>query len=321
MEIANKYKYALEKIRSANNILLITHERPDGDALASICAFSLLLERLKKDHKLFCNDQVPALFNFIPNSNKIKNDKDLNWGEYDLTIVVDCGALSRTKLEKEIRDNRAKQFIIEFDHHPKVDDYADLEIRIPDISSTAEVIYRFFKENDLEFGKDIATCILTGILTDTINFLNTSTTAETIAISSEMLSEGALMPKINRYAWKNKNIHSMKVLGNILDNLKINPDHSIAFACLAYEEMEKFSETEETFDSVMNFLSNIDDVKAVMLLREERPGSIKGSIRTNNPKIDVSKIAKLLGGGGHAKASGFKIDGKIIKTEKTWEIK
>lgn len=112
----------------------------------------------------------------------------------------------------------------------------------------------------------------------------------------------------------------MKVLGSILDDLKINAYHNIAFSCLTLEEMKNFSESEETFDSVMNFLSNIDGVKAVMLLREETPGKIKGSLRSNYPGVDISKLAKLLGGGGHPKASGFKTEGRIIKTEKSWKI-
>lgn len=320
MDIKEKFQKAYKKIKQANNILIVTHERPDGDGLASGCALALLANKLSKKYSMYCHDKTPALLNFIPNIDKITNKKTFDWYNFDLIIIIDCGAISRTRLEEEIRSKNSNQYIIEFDHHPAVDDYADLEIRLPDMSSTAEILFHFFKNNNLAFDKQIATCILTGILTDTINFLNPSTTADTIAISSEMLSSGAQMPRINRFTWKNKNIHSMKALGNILDKLKINNQYAFAFCCLTYDEMASLNEEEETFDSVMNFLTNIDNVKAIMLLREEEPGKIKGSLRTNYPNIDISRLAKHLNGGGHAKASGFRVGGKIIKTENSWRI-
>jgi nanoRNase/pAp phosphatase (c-di-AMP/oligoRNAs hydrolase) len=110
------------------------------------------------------------------------------------------------------------------------------------------------------------------------------------------------------------------VLGSILDALKINTHYNIAFSCLTLKEMKNFSESEETFDSVMNFLSNIEGVKAVMLLREEIPGIIKGSLRSDYPNMDISKLAKHLCGGGHPKASGFKTKGQIVKTKNSWKI-
>ncbi len=320
MNIQEKYKLAYEKIKQAKNILLITHERPDGDALASVCSMSVFLEHINKDFFIYCHDKPSSIFNFLPNVERIKDKKPNNWERFDLIIIMDCGAVSRTKAEEELTSGPAKGYIIELDHHPAVDKYSDLEIRSPKTSSTAELLFNFFRTNGIKIDKDMATGILTGILTDTINFLNPSTTAGTISIASEMLSCGAHMPKINRFAWKNKNIGSMKALGSILDKLKVNKKYNFAFSCLTYEEMQVFKGSEETFDSVMNFLTNMDGVRAIMLLREEKPGKIKGSLRTNYPNVDVSKLAKHLNGGGHAKASGFKVDGHIKKTASSWRI-
>src|SRR3989339_849453 len=137
-EMINKFKQAFSAMQNAKNILLVTHNKPDGDALSSICAFIELFSVMEK-----------------------------NFSEFDCIISLDCGAPSRTMLKEELINRNKNQIAIEFDHHPKIEDYADIEIRIPESSSTAEIIYKFLTVNKIRFNKNFANCILTGILTDT----------------------------------------------------------------------------------------------------------------------------------------------------------
>lgn len=323
--LEKKFKQAYEKIKSSQNILLITHERPDGDALSCVCAMSLLFDSFKKKHTLFCIDNTPYFYSFLPNINKFIKNPNFNFKNFDLIIILDCGCLDRTGIADIIKNEKeSSQYIIEFDHHPHVDDYADLEIRIPEKSSTSEILYYFFKTNHLEITKEISNCILTGILTDTANFLYPSANKESIKISSRMLSCGAAFPKITKKTWQNKSLASMKMLGEILDNLKINKKYNIAFAAMTHEEFKKFEkefrDNDDIFDLVNSFLSNIKGVKAILFLREEALGRIKGNLRTNHPGIEIIQLAKLLGGGGHPRACGFKIKGHIKKTNRGWEI-
>ena len=241
---------------------------------------------------------------------------------FDLIIVLDCGCLARTGLQEEISNRGQNQFVIEFDHHPKIEDYSNLEIRAPK-SSAAEVLYHFFTFNDLEIDKNIANCLLTGIITDTGNLLFDSVTEETIRISSALLLRGATFPKITRRTLRNKSLGTMKAWGKILDNLKLNEEYNIAFSVLTYEETKKLKEefgTENLFDAATDILNNVDDVKAVVFLREEEPGKIRGSLRTKDATINVSKLAAALGGGGHPKAAAFRLSGSIVKTEAGWKI-
>ncbi|HTW96890.1 MAG TPA: bifunctional oligoribonuclease/PAP phosphatase NrnA [Candidatus Methylomirabilis sp.] len=342
-DLKDKYIAAYEKIVAADNILLVTHERPDGDALSSLGALSVFLDKLKKNQTLFCADQPPDFFSFLPNFNKIISNKNfqlesfpssggaaaprgrggsINFSAFDLIIVLDCGSITRTKLVEEIGSRKKNQFVIEFDHHPKIDDYTDLEIRA-EKTSTAEVLYYFFSFNNLEIDKDIANCLLTGILTDTGNLLFGAVTPETIRIASSLLLHGATFPKITRRTVQNTSLAAVKAWAKILDNLKLNEKYNLAYSVLTYEEIQSLRQkygNENLLDAATDILNNVDGVKAVIFLREEEPGKIRGSLRTKDARVDVSRLAAFLGGGGHPRAAAFRLPGHIIKTETGWKI-
>jgi bifunctional oligoribonuclease and PAP phosphatase NrnA len=164
---------------------------------------------------------------------------------------------------------------------------------------------------------------LTGILTDTGNLLFGAVTEETIRISSSMLLHGATFPKITKHTLQNKSLAAMKAWGKILDNLKLNKKYNLAFSVLTFEEIQTLRKeygNENLLDAATDILNNVDGVKAVIFLREEEKGKIRGSLRTKDNTVDVSRLASFLGGGGHPKASAFRLPGHIEKTETGWKI-
>lgn len=165
----------------------------------------------------------------------------------------------------------------------------------------------------------MANCILTGILTDTGNFLYPSTSPETVNIASEMLTKGAKLPQIMENTWRNKSIASMKTWGKAMSRLKINQQYNFGFTVLKSKDVPA-EVSEEELEGLAGFLSNLNVVNGIMLLRQLPDGRIKGSLRTSKPNLDVSKLARSLGGGGHAKAAGFTVEGKLEKTTNGWRI-
>ncbi len=314
------YSKIFQQIKKAQNILLVTHDAPDGDALAAACLMIELMESLAKPHIAYCYDEPPRQFNFLPHVEKIISDKNFNFSDFDLIIALDCGGINRTKLANEINGRAKNQRVIDIDHHPKLDDYADLELRDPRAAATTEVLYNFLKANRIKINKNIANCVLTGILTDTANFLYPSTSQQTVGIASEMLIKGAKMPQIMENTWRNKSLSSMKLWGKAMSRLKINSEYNFASSILTLEEIAKSGADEEELEGIAGFISNLDDVKAVVFLREQPNGVIKGSLRTSRRDIDVSLLAQRLNGGGHSKASGFKIEGRLEETNKGWRI-
>ncbi|RMD59567.1 bifunctional oligoribonuclease/PAP phosphatase NrnA [Candidatus Parcubacteria bacterium] len=306
-------------IKDANHILLVTHNRPDGDGLASVCAMADYLKELNKKFTLSCTDEPPRQFDFLPHLELFSSTVP-NLDKYDLLIPLDCGSINRTGLEKQITQHRAKIKIIEFDHHPAINHYADLELRNPGAASTTEVVYDFFVANQININKNRATCILTGISTDTGNFLYPSTSSKTIAIASEMLQKGARLPSILDNTWRNKSLTTMKIWGKAINNLRINPKYNFAFTALTIKDIEESGASEEELEGIAGFLSNLEGVKGILFLYEEGGGVIKGSLRSLQEGINVAALAQKLGGGGHIRAAGFKIQGKLVKTEKGWKI-
>lgn len=326
-----------QRLLSARQVLVVAHINPDGDALASASVILELLEQLGKPAAAYGRDKQSANFYFLPHEDRIEGfwPAARKLTDFDVLLMLDCGSLSRTGLQSEIQAlspaERRSLFIAEFDHHPPVDDYADAVIRLPEKASTTEILYGFLKANKVPLSKDLADGILTGILTDTANFLYPSASDETIIIASEMMNYGARFGKILQSTWKNKSWLSMKILAVALNSLAINQRYQLAVSVVSLEDLKaaglgEFLEggnlqaLNEVYNEVVGFLSNLGGMRAVLLLRESEPGQLKGSWRSAHPEVDVSFLARHLGGGGHAKAAGFSLAGSIIKTSAGWEI-
>lgn len=307
------------RIRGAERILLVTHEKPDGDALGSTCAMMDLLLEMNKGFTAFCFTPTPLNFNYLPHVEKLSSDKTkLDFPSFDLIIAFDCGDLARTRLAPEISGRRPGQYFINIDHHPKVDDFADLEIKDDKAASTTELVYDFFRINKLPVNKNIANCILTGISVDTNNFLYQATTDRTVQISSEMIAKGASLPKIMDKTMRNKKISSLRLWGVAMSRLEINKTYNLGFTLLTKDDLREA--TDEDMEGIANYLGNLDSVLGVVTLFEKDNGIIKGSIRSHHPTADVSLLARKLGGGGHAKASGFTVPGRLRQVGEKWEI-
>jgi len=314
------HRIACKKLKKAKKVFLVIHEKPDGDAISSVCAMIDLLEDLNIEYYAYCFSEIPDNFCFLPHAEKINNQKPDDFSIYDLIIPLDCGSLSRTTLIDEILGRDKNQKIIEFDHHPKIDSYSDIEIREIRAASTTEIIYDFFKKNKNKINKNKAICILTGISTDTGNFLYPSTSEKTIRISSEMMLRGARLPNILDRTWRNKSISGMKLWGTAINNLEINKKYNFAITIITKQDIKLSGATEDDVEGIAGFLSNLNEVSGLLVLREDEEGMIKGSLRTSNPDVDISKIARIFGGGGHSKAAGFKVKGRIEKKDGKWII-
>jgi len=329
-----KLELAYEKMKNAKNILLIGHTAPDADALSSL---GIMIE-FCKSHSInfyaYTEKKPYDAYTYIPNEELIFGVSPDDLKSYDVIIILDCGAINRTGMEDRLRRLiKARNegallfpsYIIEFDHHNQAENFADLEVRYPDCASTTELLYYFFKVNNLEINKEVANCILIGLLADTGHFLHTNSSSEAMLVASQMLLRGASLPKITAHTTQNKSIVTLKVWGRVLENLKFNSETGLASSALKAEEINLLLTPEEKekhadlFSDIVSFLSSLSGVSVALLLREE-DGKVKGSLRTNADNIDVSILAQNWGGGGHKKAAGFTVEGYIAASESGWKI-
>lgn len=333
MNLENKFKLAYKKLLEANKVLVIGHTSPDPDALSSIGAILELLEENSIDFVAYTQDKINSLYDFIPHEEKVSNIKPENIEYFDVIIILDCGSISRTALELELREvidlknniDRNKPYIIEFDHHELQESYADLEIRLVDRASTTEIIYEFFKANDKKINKTIATCILIGLMSDTGHFVHPNSSSKALEVSSQMLLHGASLQKISNYIKGENTLPALKIWGKVLGALKVDPETKFACVALSENDLKEFHLEKESgaihsiFGEIVSFISYLSGVSVALLLREEN-GKIKGSLRANNSSIDVSRLAAIFGGGGHKRAAGFSLKGKLKETKTGWSV-
>jgi len=335
----SKLTEAYQIMRSSKRILIIAHLRPDGDALSSVAAMCLIAKNLGKDTACYCKDKNQELFDYLPGFSEIESD----WGQlklaqgirvgliekFDLIIVNDCGSLARTALVEEIKEYKKQGGkIIEFDHHPRIDEYADLEIRYPELSSTSELVYNFIIINRIKLSKELADCVLTGILTDTGNLLYPSASEKTLKAVAATLTAGAHYSKIVSYTLKNKDMSVVKMWGLALERLKINQRYQVATAVITRQDIQDILGNEapdsaaesDLFSGLAGFLSNLAGVQAIALVYEDANGFIKGSLRSTPNGFIVDKLARALGGGGHERASGFSFPGHLVKRGNNWQV-
>lgn len=306
-------------LESAQTVLVTAHENPDGDALASIGVWYDYALAAGKTAYAYVNDKPDEAFAFLPHVGKYLTDAStIPFGTLDAVIVVDCASVRRTGIEAEIAG--AQVPVINIDHHISNNRFGTVNVIDPDAVSTTQIIYEILKAGGVSITKDRANCILTGILTDSGNFAYAATNAATFDIASEMLMRGANARDIITYTYKNKSLRTLKAWGLALSRLRVNGTYGVAHTVLSGEDMRRFHIDKDDLEGLANFLNTLKDATIILVLYELGDGRVKGSFRTTSDDVDVSKIALALGGGGHAKAAGFEVEGKLVQDGERWKI-
>ncbi len=166
----------------------------------------------------------------------------------------------------------------------------------------------------------MATALLTGIYFDTGGFRHSNTSDEVLSIASELLKRGARLQKITENTDNTRSFSLFKLWGVALERLRLNKKYGISVSVITVDDINKAGATEEEVSGLVNLLNSAPESEVAMLLCESFDAKIKGSLRTESDKIDVSRIAKLFGGGGHKKAAGFTIDGRIKIVGNHWTV-
>ena len=315
----NEFRQFKERLDKAKKILLVVHKKPDGDTLGSACALAGYLKKCRTDFKIFSASPLPTDFEFLPFTGYVTGDKNAWSEELDLIIILDSSNLKYAGVDEEISRFTLRPFLINIDHHASNSLFGDLNIVKTDAASTTEIIYSFFRDLHIPLDADIATCLLNGMMTDTMTFHNAATTASVIEASSRLLAHGAKFRDISRHIFFNKNLTVLKLWGKALANLSADNPWNIAVTFITQEDLKEAGLKENESTGLANFLNTLD-ARAVMVFTEQSDGTLKGSLRTTRENVDVMSLAKFFGGGGHKKAAGFTINGKIEKISGGFKI-
>lgn len=301
----------------AKRVLVGTHEHPDGDALGSTLAFMHGLRVQGKEVVGFIPDEPPEFFAFLPGLRELTVLKP-DVSTFDLVLVLDYTQLYRTHMEEEVL---AHPNTICIDHHYDNLKQANLNLVVPEAAATAQIVYELFKEAGIEITPDIATCLLTGIFTDTGSFMHDSVTPDILDIASDLMNKGARLSHIAHETYQRKDLSGLKIWGRALSRIFTDEETGASVSLITLTDLEECEATLDDLSGVVNMLNTLPNTKYAMLLVEYEPGKIKGSLRSEPHKgVDVSQIAKRLGGGGHKLASGFEVNGRIVEQDGMWRI-
>lgn len=297
---------AINKILQSKNIYIASHVQPDGDNLGSTLALGLALKKIKDDVFILKVDETPADFLFLPGIDTVKDFEVGN--EIDLFIALDTGDIDRLGKNKNLI-NLAKT-VINIDHHVSNTNFGNINIVDSKASATAELIYKLIAKMNIPMDKEIATCLYTGISTDTGSFMYDNTSSETHKIVAELINHDIDKKGININLYQNRSIDRTKLFIKTLGTLDMYFDDQVAVVKVTNEMLEETNTTMEDTEGIISFVRATKNVEVAVILKEVNINEIKASIRSKR-FVDVSEICLSFNGGGHKRAAGCTINEPI----------
>jgi phosphoesterase RecJ-like protein len=311
----------IHQIKNSSHLLIASHAQPDGDAVGSLIALGLAIGRLNIKSTLYNESPIPAVYRFLPSVERIvRHIKKAN--TYDTAIILDCGDLSRIG---EVSSTVSQiPFIINIDHHISNTRFGHRQLLDTSACSTAEVVYRLIKALSVSIDKTIATCLYTGILTDTGSFRFSNTNQAAFAISEEMAQLGVEPFDVAQHVFGTYSLGRIKLLNLALDSIEISDNGKLSMMTITKSMLAETDTQPEDVDGMINYARRIKNVKVAALIQEIQNGTQESgyinryhvSLRSDGT-VDVATIASSFGGGGHVNAAGFQIESSLLnlKTE------
>lgn len=298
---------AIAKVLSkAGSVAILPHLNVDGDALGASLALALALSSDQCQAHVLIEEDVPATLDFLPGLDLIKRSPE---GRYQVALNIDNGDINR--LGERLAVYQDAEMRLSVDHHATNKVEADISYVDTGAAATGEIIYRLLTEYmGIPVTKDIALCLYTAIITDTGGFRFSNTTPETMVIAGDLMKTGIDFTNANKKVFDRISYAKLFLMKQTMNSLKLLFDGKLAVSYLRWNDLSSFNAKLEDSEGLVNIGRNLEGVEVSLFLKEEKPGSFKGSLRSNE-YVDVSKIAEKFGGGGHKRAAGFSAEGEL----------
>jgi len=294
------------ELRRRSSFVMVSHVKPDGDTLGAGLALGLALKRMGKRVHYFNQDPVPRNLRFLPEAQHVARALPADLPADTLFVFGDMSNFTRAGefLPKVDRAN-----MLDIDHHLGNEHFGALNYVIPTECSTGTAVMHLLREMKVEIDRDIATCILTTIMTDTGGFMHSNTSPGVLELSAELMRAGADKEEITEEIFANKRVAATRLLGRVIDEMKFAHDGRY---CYSYVDDAMFAQTggdgEDTED-VVNVLRSQENVEVAALFKAYE-GELRVSLRSSG-RVNVQAAAARLGGGGHFRASGLTFVGSL----------
>jgi bifunctional oligoribonuclease and PAP phosphatase NrnA len=288
------------RLHSATAVLIGTHLNPDGDALGSALALSHYLWSEGIKNEVLCHHAAPYNLQFLPEVGRVRSEPVLEG--HDLAVMLDLNNFER--LGKVGPYFEAIKPLVLVDHHvPSENDPGDIRFVDVQAPATAVLLARLFRQMDVAISPAMATCLLTGIVTDTGSFRFRNTSAESLEIGAHLLECGADINRVSEEVFGRKPLSGLRLLGVMLETMQLELDERLVYGVLPHSAFRETGANDEETEGFVNEMLSVRTVEIAALFRETKPGWVRVSLRSRGD-YDVAAVAREVGGGGHRNAAG-----------------
>jgi phosphoesterase RecJ-like protein len=301
----------VQVLRDRDRFLVTTHENPDGDALGSLLGMTLGLRQLGKDVAMILGPQerLPAEYGFMELDDLLR-EAPADTGERVL-LCLDCASEHRLTAEG-LRERAA--LVVDVDHHHDNTRFGDVNLIVPDASSTSEIVRDLLDELGAELTPAIAEPLYIALVTDTGRFQYSNTTPKALRLAADLVDAGADVHHVFQQVYENVDFAKLKLLARVLERAQVYEGGRIVISHLERTDFGEVGAEEPYSEGLIDYLRSVEGAELVALIREpprEDGPTLRVSLRASTDELDVSQIARAFGGGGHRQAAGFSSEGTI----------
>jgi bifunctional oligoribonuclease and PAP phosphatase NrnA len=310
VSVATEQEQVLEELRNADKLLLTTHENPDGDALGSLLAMHWILQQLGKDSVMYMSpDEFPLPWEYRSwTFDGLVGEPPADVEERTV-VFLDCGNIDRMPVDF-LKDEGIH--ILNIDHHHDNTRFGTVNLVVPTACCTAEIIYGLVPELGAEVTPPIADALYVALVTDTGRFMYENTTPQAHRMAADLIQAGVEPHSVYRRLYEDLPFRRLKLLQRALASVERYDEGAITVAHLVKPDFEETGALETDAEGIVDHMRAVEGTAVAVLVRElladERAGLRKVSLRATDGRVDVSRVARGLGGGGHRQAAGFSTD-------------
>jgi phosphoesterase RecJ-like protein len=310
---AAKFEQIGQALREGRRFAVLSHVRPDGDALGSQLALGLSLKRLGKDVRIWNEEGMLEKYSFLPSANLLtKPPADPE--DVDVAIALDTAIQNR--LGTALPAVRSAKVWINIDHHPSNPGYGDLVYINPKAPATGQILFELIRSEKLPIDAAIAENLYVAISTDTGSFQYPNTTARTFEMAAELVRAGVDVGRVSQLTYENYPRRRAELLRDLLGTMRFEANDRVASFSLSLATAKKLGVLPEDNEGLIDHLRAIHGVIVAVFFEELADGKVRVSMRSKSEKVNVCAICEKFGGGGHVLAAGARIPGTLAEVEK-----
>lgn len=305
----NTYSEITEAIRSHSTFLLLSHIRPDGDAIGSQLALGHSLEEMGKTVYYVNEDGLPDNLSFLPGCEKIQTPPS-DALDIEVCIALDCATKPRLG-DNALNAASKANLWINIDHHISNPAYGDLNHIDATSPATGQIIYQMITSEGLPLPEQTRDSIYVAVSTDTGSFQYSNTTAATYEMAAELVRQGLDVGTINAKVYDSNPFRKIELLRSLLNTLQLEENGKVAHWELPYSVKEEYNLKPEDSEDQIDLIRGIEGVVAAAFFEELEDGKIRVSLRAKDDTFNACETAQQFGGGGHARAAGIRMPGPL----------